>query len=45
MDEDSGPEAGRESKVRELVRHCLKEAAFVNYTGVSDYAKLDGLFL
>jgi len=41
MDEDSGPEAGRESKVRELVRHCLKEAAFVNYTGVSDYAKLD----
>ena len=43
MDEDPGPESGREAKVRELVRHCLKQAALVNYTRVSDYAKFDGL--
>ena len=42
MDEDPGPESGREAKVRELVRHCLKQAALVNYTRVSDYAKFDG---
>jgi len=41
MDEDPGPESGREAKVRELVRHCLKQAALVNYTRVSDYAKFD----
>lgn len=30
--------------VRENVRNCLRKAALVNYTMLSDYAKIEGTF-
>lgn len=31
--------------VRVVIRKCLENAAFINYTRVSDYAKIEGFYL
>lgn len=29
--------------VRNIIKHCLEEAALVNYTRISEYAKIEGI--
>lgn len=32
-------------EVRQVIKKCLENAALVNYTRISEYAKIEGMFL